>query len=102
MIPSDPTDARSMTRWSVPSMSSRPGLCGTGRVGLLLGLAATRAGEPPAAAAGDLSLEVRVVGIDGKPVERSSVSVWRLVPEAEHPEKAAGGRGPDLWREAGS
>src|SRR5262249_45231183 len=38
-------------------------------------------------AAGPLTLEVRVVGIDGKPVERSSITLWRLVPESRRREK---------------
>src|SRR4051794_33099215 len=44
------------------------------------------------------SLEAHVVGIDGKPVATSSVLVWRLLPEAERPQRAAG----SLWHEAGT
>jgi hypothetical protein len=66
---------------------------------VLLGPSMVFAGDPPAAG-GNLDLEVRVVGIDGEPVEKSSVGLWRLVPESERREKEAGDRGGSLWREA--
>jgi hypothetical protein len=52
--------------------------------------------DPPDDPRGNLTVEVRVVGIDGKPVEKSSVGLWRLVPESERREKVSG----YLWREA--
>jgi protocatechuate 3,4-dioxygenase beta subunit len=64
-----------------------------------LGPAVMLTGDPPAAG-GDLGLEVRVVGIDGKPVERSTITLWRLVPEAERRREEAGELGQYLWREA--
>lgn len=43
-------------------------------------------------AGGDLAIEARVVGVDGRPVEKSGILVWRLVPVP--------GRGDDrLWRD---
>ncbi len=66
-----------------------------------LGPAAVLAGGPPAAEVGR-TLEVRVIGIDGKPVERSSVSLWRLVAEADRRGTEGVDRGRHLWREADS
>lgn len=81
-------------------MSPWPGLLAT-VLAVLLGPAVARGGDSPAAR-GDLSLEVRVVGIDGKPVEQSSVSLWRLVSEADRPVTKGAHRGRYLWREAGT
>ena len=81
-------------------MSLWPGLSAT-VLTALLGPTAVFAGDAPAAR-GNLSLEVRVVGIDGKPVEKSSVGLWRLVTGPELREKESGDRGSYLWREAGS
>lgn len=78
----------------------------TGRIAaletLLLGTVCILAGGSGALAApaDDLSLEVRVVGLDGKPVERSTVALWRLVPEAERLKKDDGAGGRYFWHEA--
>jgi hypothetical protein len=66
---------------------------------VLLGSVAILAGDSPATAGGDLSLEVRVVGAGGKRVEKSSMTLWRLVP-GRGPLEEAGARHPDRLREA--
>src|SRR5690349_103220 len=58
---------------------------------------------PSVAAEDGSSLEAHVVGIDGKAVDKSSVLVWRLVPEAERPRKQADPKAAwSLWHEAGT
>jgi hypothetical protein len=66
----------------------------------LLGSALALEGPP---AEGNFNMEVRVVGIDGKPVEKSTVGIWRLVPEQERREKEADPKKAGfLWHEPGT
>jgi hypothetical protein len=92
-------DARPSTEWSVLSMSSSWPVLSAAVLAMLVDPAVVKAGDAPAAA-GRLDLEVRVVGIDGKPVEQGTVSLWRLATEAERAAEQAGGRSRSLWREA--
>jgi hypothetical protein len=65
-----------------------------------LGSAVLFAEGPGADAKGDLALEVRVVGVDGEAVDRSSINLWRLVSERGRSEDEPGARARGLWREA--
>ena len=98
MIVAPPTVSPSAIRWSTPSMGPLPGLSAP-MLMALRGLVAPLASDLLAAAEGDLSLEVRVVGIGGKRVEKSSMTLWRLVPGRGPLEKAGAGH-PDRLREA--